>query len=147
MSQKCTLELPPVQSRARKEKLKLNRTGESKTFIEFAPDPTIILNKSGCIATSNDAASELFGYTKRSLIGKEIESLIPDLHGKLKNGGKSFFVSPKVTRVGADSKLYVIQKDGNKFLVDVSVSPIQIGNVVYSWAAIRKVAEKKLKED
>src|SRR5882762_7169894 len=147
MSQRSTLELPSVRTRPRNEKLKSRWPGKSSTFIEFAPDPTIILDKSGCITACNAAASELFGCTKRVLRGKEIDSLIPGLHGKLSNGNKSFFMSPKVYRVGADAKLYAVQKARNKFLVDVSVSPIQIGSTVYSWVAVRKIAEQKLKED
>src|SRR6478736_4621996 len=140
MSQRSTLEFPTVRTRPKKENSKPNGADKSKSFIEFAPDPTIILDKSGCIASCNQATSELFGYTKRALIGKEIDSLIPGIHGKLKNGSKSFFISPKLFRIGADSKLYAVQKTGNKFLADVSVSPIQIGNVTYSWLAIRKIS-------
>ncbi len=146
MSQRSTLEFPSVRTRPRKENLKPIGPDKSKTFIEFAPDPTFILDKSGCIAVCNHVASELFGYTKRILRGKEIDSLIPGIHGKLKNGSKSFFISPKVYRIGPDSKLYAVQKTGNKFLVDVSVGPIQIGNVVYSWLAVRKISEQKFEE-
>src|SRR5882672_7865117 len=106
MGQRSTLEFPSVGTRSRKENLKPNGSDKSKTFIEFAPDPTVILDKFGCITTSNNAASELFGYTKRILAGKEIDSLIPGIHGKLKSGNKSFFISPKMYRISADSKLY-----------------------------------------
>jgi len=142
---KNTLELLSPVVRTRKEKS--NGSNKSKTFIEFAPDPTIILNKSGCIITSNDSAPELFGYAKKDLREKDIESLIPGIRGKLEIGSKSFFRTPKMYRIGADSKLYAIQKTGNKLLVDISVSPVHIGNEVYSWAAVRKISEQKFNED
>ncbi|HZX73501.1 MAG TPA: PAS domain S-box protein [Cyclobacteriaceae bacterium] len=145
MNQKSTLEPLLRQSRLRKEKITESR--KSQTFIEFAPDPTIILNRYGNIVTSNDLASELFGYAKSSLREKDIEALIPGIRGKLRKGNKSFFISPKTLRIDGDSKLYAVQKSRSKILIDISISPIRIGGENYSWAAIRKVGHLKFTED
>lgn len=147
MSLKSTLEQIPVRARAATVKSKSNGFKNSKTFIEFAPDPTIIVNKLGRVVASNDAAAELFGFTRNSLMGKDIESLIPDFRQKLKNGSKSYLLIPRKQRFSADAKLYAIQEAGNKSLVDVSVSPIQIESEIYAWLAIRQISEPKIVDD
>ncbi len=147
MNRKSTLETLPLRDQDWGEKPNSIRSRRSKTFIEFAPDPTLILNKYGCIVTSNEAAAELFGYSKQGLVEKNIDLLIPGITGKLKNGSKSFFLTPKKYRVGADSKIYAVEKMGGKFLVDVCVSPIPIGEEIYSWTGIRRISEQKFTED
>src|SRR6478736_5582770 len=144
MNRKSTLDVPLLDQ---PQTSKANGARRSKTFIDFAPDPTLILNKLGCVVTSNDAAAELLGYTKQGLREKDIESIIPGLEKKLQNGSKSFFISPRNHRIEVGSKLYGIQKNGAKFLVDVSISPIPIGNETYSWVGIRKISEPKFTED
>src|SRR6267154_4489805 len=147
MNRKSTLETLSIVEQTRNEKPRSNGFKSSKTFVEFAPDPTLILDKYGSVVTSNEAAAELFGYSKRGLMEQNIDSLIPGIRSKLKNGSKSFFIAPKKYRMGADSKLYAVQKMGNKFLVDVSMSPIPMGDEIYSWAGIRRISEQKFTDD
>jgi len=147
MNRKSTFETLPLLDQDQDEKPKVVGSKRSKTFIEYSPDPTLILNRYGNIVTSNEAAAELFGYSKQALIEKNIDLLIPGIAGKLKNGSKAFFIAPKKYRVGADSKLYAVQKMGGKFLVDVSVSPIPIGEEIYSWTGIRRISEQKFTDD
>src|SRR6267154_77522 len=147
MNRKSTLETLSIVEQTRNEKPRSNGFKSSKTFVEFAPDPTLILDKYGSVVTSNEAAAELFGYSKRGLMEQNIDSLIPGIRSKLKNGSKSFFIAPKKYRMGADSKLYAVQKMGDKFLVDVSMSPIPMGDEIYSWAGIRRISEQKFTDD
>src|SRR5882762_9465941 len=94
---------------------------KSHSFLESAPDPTVIVNKAGRIAAVNNLAEDVFGYDKRELLGKSLELLIPLVHKKIKNNeSRPFFTEPRHCRIHADSELYAVRKDGHKFIVDVS---------------------------
>ena len=123
--------------------------GHSKpySFIDFAPDATLIIDKKGLIAQANSLALKLFGYTKNTMHGKSIGSLIPDIYQKLGGDPQSFFKSPKTRKLKMGLKLYALQKKGSNFLIDLKVSPLRVGKDIYSWASIRKVTPQKMTDD
>src|SRR5260221_5997965 len=120
----------------------------SQPLFESAPDPTIIVNKVGCVASVNKLAEKAFGYDKKELLGKSLESLIPLIHKNLKSKKSSNFCNePQPCRINAELELYGVRKNGQKFIVDISMSPLRIGEEVYTWAAVRQIAEKKRSEE
>src|SRR5258706_200244 len=148
MNTKSVLDYPSPATKSRKAISKSNGTnGKSHSFIDFAPDATLIIDKNGLIVQANGLALKLFGYTKKAIQGKSVGSLIPEIYLKLGGEPKSFFKSTKIRRLKTGLKLYALQKKGNNFLIDLSLSPLHMSNEVYSWASIRKVTAQKLTED
>ena len=148
MNTKSVLDYPPPVAKSRKAIHKSNGTnGKLHAFIDFAPDATLIIDKNGIIVQANSLALKLFGYTKKGIQGRSVGSLIPEIYLKLGGEPKSFFKSTKIRRLKTGLKLYALQKKGNNFLIDLSVSPLTMGNEVYSWASIRKITAQKLTED
>src|SRR6187549_3591631 len=85
---------------------------KSRTFLESAPDATIIVNKLGQIALVNSQTEKLFGYKRKELIGKDFELLIPQVQKKLNPGNHhNFFSNPQSCRLEASSKLNGIRKN------------------------------------
>src|SRR5258708_3932539 len=148
MNTKSVLDYSSPATKSRKAIPKSNGTnGKSHSFIDFAPDATLIIDKNGLIVQANGLALKLFGYTKKAIQGKSVGSLIPEIYLKLGGEPQSFFKSTKIRRLKTGLKLYALQKKGNNFLIDLSLSPLHMGNEVYSWASIRKVTAQKLTED
>jgi len=110
----------------------------------MAPDPTIIVNKVGCVASVNKLAEKAFGYDKKELLRKSLESLIPLIHKNLKSKKSgNFFNEPQPCRINAELELYGVRKNGQKFIVDISMSPLRIGEEVYTWRpSVRSQKEK-----
>src|SRR6478735_1963769 len=121
---------------------------KSRTFLESAPDATIIVNKLGRIALVNSQTEKLFGYKRKELTGKDFELLIPQVQRKLNpDNHHNFFGNPQSCRLEASSKLNGVRKNGKKFSLDISLSPLQIGNEVYAWVAVRDITEWQQIED
>src|SRR5579871_2900835 len=139
MNPKSTLEAPSQSTKRRRETQKASTSG-SKSFIEFAPDPTLIINKAGRIVTSNELAAEMFGFTRRGLMGRDVELLIPKITSQLRQKSKGHI--PQTTAV-----LHGVESGGKKFPVDVSITSIQIGAGIYMWASLRKVRIPKTTDD
>ena len=56
------------------------RTAETRfrALLEFAPDAMVIANQAGDIVFVNAQAETLFGYSREELLGRPVETLIPE---------------------------------------------------------------------
>lgn len=109
-----------------------------------------IVNQEGEIVRANPAAKKMFGYEGESLIGRKIETMVPDrFKGYHHNHRDSYFNEPKYRPMGLGLNLYARKKDGTEFPVEISLSPYKNGENDFVIAfvidiSIRKEAEDKL---
>jgi PAS domain S-box-containing protein len=120
-----------------------------KGLLESAPDAMVITNGEGTILMVNAQAERIFGYERNKIIGKEIETLIPERYQKKHVHHRNHYVeSPKVRAMGAGMALYGLRKDGSEFPVEVSLSPLKLEDGEFMvMSAIRDISrQKKLKQ-
>jgi PAS domain S-box-containing protein len=117
-------------------------------FLESAPDAILVADTDGAITKLNKQTETMFGYDRSELVGEPIERLIPsrfsDQHVEHRN---AYFEDPETRPMGADFDLYARRADGSEFPVDISLSPIQIGDHVEVMAAIRDISTRKWREE
>jgi PAS domain S-box-containing protein len=113
-------------------------------LLEAAPDAIVIVDREGAITLANRQAAIMFGYAQNELAGRRIESLIPhrfrDMHGAHRQG---YNCAPKVRPMGAGLELYALHKDGREIPVEISLSPVQLGDDFMVTAAIRDISERR----
>lgn len=130
-----------VQKRIRSEE-------KFRGLLESAPDAILISNEKGEITLINRQAEILFGYTREELNGKPVEILVPaDLHNKHTADRYSYFENPKVRSMGAGLELFAVRKDGTKFPVEISLSPLVTKEGTLISAAVRDISERKRLEE
>jgi PAS domain S-box-containing protein len=104
------------------------------------------------IININRFALNLFGYSKREIINKKIELLIPErFHNHHVYHRDEYISQPKNRPMGVGIDLFAIKKDGTEFPVEVSLSNyVRNGNqyviAFISDISIRKNSEVEIKK-
>ncbi len=115
-----------------------------RDLLESTPDGTVMANLTGHIVFANGHAEALFGYGRGELHGKPIEALLPQRFraAHLAHRGR-YFEQPRTRAMGAGLDLYGLRRDGTEFPVEISLSPMQIGETALVMSAIRDTTERK----
>jgi protein-histidine pros-kinase len=104
----------------------------------------IIVGKDGKIVLVNAQAVALFGYTREELLGKTIETLVPQrFRGHHPGHRDAYFHHPDPRPMGAGLDLSALRKDGTEFPAEISLGPIKTSEGVFVTAAIRDTSERK----
>jgi two-component system, sensor histidine kinase len=119
----------------------------ARSALDAAPDAMIIIDASGIIRFANRRVSALFGYTHEEVIGKNIESLMPErFRTRHIEHRQAYIETPRVRPMGQNLALFGQRRDGTEFPVEISLSPIQDGERTLVAAAIRDATIRKRAE-
>jgi PAS domain S-box-containing protein len=117
-------------------------------LIESAPDAMVIVNGDGCIELVNRRVEDCFGYTASELIGKPLETLMPErFRNKHLHHRTGYFQAPNARPMGVGLELLGLRKDGKEFPVDISLSPQNTDQGLVVTAAVRDISARKKLED
>ncbi|MBZ0252295.1 MAG: type II secretion system protein GspN, partial [Candidatus Methylomirabilis sp.] len=116
--------------------------------VESSPNGMVMADEAGRIVMINAAAEDLFGFTRDELIGREIETLVPERfrteHPRLR---EIFGKKPESRRMGAGRDLFALRKDGTEFPVEIGLNPIRTAAGTYVLSSIIDITERKQAEE
>jgi two-component system cell cycle sensor histidine kinase/response regulator CckA len=118
--------------------------GRLRTLLESVPDAVVIVSENGAIVHVNSRTEELFGYTRRELLGRPVEILVPERFREAHRIHRSgYSAAPRARSMGAGLDLYGLRQDGREFPVEISLSPLAAAGGRLVSTFIRDLTERR----
>jgi PAS domain S-box-containing protein len=122
----------------------VERLGIGEQLIEALPDAVFVVEADGTIVFLNGQAERLFGWSREELVGRVIETLIPEGVRDQHPGHRARYAQNALVRpMGAGLDLAGLRKDGSQFPAEISLSSVQSGDRHLVTAVVRDVTERK----
>jgi len=118
-----------------------------RIVLDAAPNAMIMVDSAGVISFANAPAATVFGYSLSELIGRHIETLIPERFRDRHVGYRKGFLSePSSRAMGAGRDLFGRRKDGSEFPVEVGLNPIHTTEGLSVLASVIDITARKQAE-
>lgn len=99
--------------------------------LDAVPEALVGVDQSGVIRFINHQTEALFGYQRRHLIGQPLETLMPEHLWRIYTDHRDdYFADPRTWAAGLEIELVAWQRDGTQFPVNVTLAPIDTGDVL-----------------
>ena len=117
-------------------------------LFEAISEGVVVVDENQAIVSTNFAAEQMFGYTKEELKNQPLKILIPPSY-HADHGGyfNKFYKESSVRKMGQNKELYGVNKNGNKFPVEVGLNPFQIKGKTFVMSIIIDITSRKAFED
>jgi len=116
-------------------------------LLEAAPDAMVGIDGSGVIRFVNRQTEALFGYDRDDLLGRPVETLMPELLRRIHPAHRTDHLNgPGGRAIEAGLELSGRQRDGTQFPVTISLSSIEAEDGLMVIAAVRDITERQLAE-
>jgi two-component system sensor histidine kinase/response regulator len=117
-------------------------------IIESAPIAIVVADADGCITLINTPGKRLFGYEDGELLGRSIETLVPERFRGAHPGLRRGYLSAPTTRpMGAGPELYGLRKDGTEMPIEIGLNPISTPRGEHTLATVIDITERKRAEE
>jgi PAS domain S-box-containing protein len=115
-----------------------------RAIVESAPNAIVLIDPTRRISLVNRRTEELFGFGRRELIGRPIETLIPQRYRAAHPSHvRGFLESPESRPMGSGRDLYGLRKDGTEVPVEIGLSPIETSEGLFTLASIIDITERR----
>jgi PAS domain S-box-containing protein len=112
--------------------------------LESASEGIILIDPAGRITLVNAAAERMFGYARSELLGRPLETLLPERargpHAAHRTG---YFAEPRARPMGIGLDLSGRRQDGTEFPVEISLSHVASTDGGVAMAFITDITERK----
>ncbi len=120
----------------------------AQTIVENLTEGIITIDSNGIIKSFNSAALKMFGYSRKEIIGKNVNILTPEPHYSLHNSYIKNYLNTKIPKmIGLGRRLEAVKKDGSTFPIDISISETVLNNEHIFTGIIRDQTQYKRAEE
>lgn len=114
-----------------------------REVVESTPDGLMMVDQNGIIRLINTRMEQLFGYSRRELVGEKLDQLLPEgfrsQHGSYVSG---FFHQPEARGMANRKPLFAQHRNGTQFPCEIGLNPLHVGDELLTLACISDVSER-----
>ena len=126
--------------------------GESEQTVlalfENAAQGILSIDVKGSILSLNAMAEKIFGYPREQIVGRKLETLMPDkLAETHEQHRRHYFGNPRSRPMGLGMDLVGRRRDGSEFPVEISLSHIATAGGTVAVAFVIDVSERRRAEN
>ena len=119
-----------------------------RAFLESASQGLVAADACGKIIMVNSKTEELFGYGREELLGRSLETLLPQRYRQVHAEHRGDYFAHRRNRpMGFGMDLQGARKDGTEFPVEISLSWIEEDGSTLAFALITDISERKRLEE
>jgi two-component system sensor histidine kinase UhpB len=118
---------------------------EFALLFDSAPNGVVLVDEKGLVLLANARLERMFDYTPKQLVGRPVETLIPDqLRTAHVEHRQDFARHPEGRPMGAERNLVGRRRDGSELPIEVGLYPITIQGTRYTMATVVDITERNL---
>ena len=119
-----------------------------RQFLESAPIAIVATDRDGRIIYANARLEKMFGYGPDELLGRTVETLIPERYRTIHREHRSRYLeSPHVRSMGSGMDLVGRRKNGVEFPIEAGLSYIRSGDDMLIINSITDISRRKQTEE
>ena len=134
-----------ITDRMRSQKALAASEEQMRLIVETALDAVISIDRNGAITGWNSQAEKIFGWTRDEALGKPIdETIMPERYRAGHKRGLARYLTTREARVlNRRIELTGLRRDGGEFPLELSITPIKLGEETGFTAFLRDITERK----
>jgi PAS domain S-box-containing protein len=137
-----TAELAAANDTLRGEIERRNQSERNfRGLIDAAPDAILVIDPDGRVLRMNDEAERMFGYTRDALLGRDVETIIPERFRAAHHAKRRTYGKAPTTRTIA-GELAGRREDGTEFPAEIRVSLLDSQGQRAIVGIVRDVTER-----
>lgn len=118
----------------------------NRLIVESALDAVVTINSGGVITGWNEQAEKTFGWTQDEAIERSVDEIIlPERFRVAHREGLARYLATGEARVlNQRIELEALHRDGHEFPVELSITPVCMGDAIAFTAFVRDITDRKL---
>jgi PAS domain S-box-containing protein len=118
-----------------------------RATVESNPSGMLLVDGNGRIALANIEAERLFGYPRHELLGRPVETLVPELDRQAHADHRAAFMAePESRRMASGREINGVDKQGRAVLVEIGLARVETLDGDYVLVTVADMADRKLLE-
>jgi len=118
-----------------------------RSFLDAAPDATLVVDPAGRIVSANAQSEVLFGYTRDELQRMSVDELVPDgARARHASYRRAFEEEKRARAMGEGVELVARRRDGSTVPVDIMLRPFDTDEGAFVVAAVRDITDRRRTE-
>lgn len=119
-----------------------------RLVVESTPSAILMINAEGLVVLANKQTERLFGYNQQELIGRTVDTLLPQrLRSQARESLEYFFRAPALMGIGSGEDFRGLRTDGEEIPIEIGLTPIESSSGLLALAAVTDNRERQRAEE